>query len=72
MIDLERQLIIRVISEIFAYEIYFHYINSDKLDNLDLIYNEVHTQFVHTEYKKEIMELGTLMARSIYEVPAPN
>ena len=72
MINFEKQFIIKILSELLAYEIYDHYIQGEILDDIESVYNMVHTEFVHNIYKKEIIDLGTSMAINLYEVPIPN
>lgn len=70
MKNFERYFIIKVMSELFAYEIYYIY-KTDKNDinNLEYIYNVLSSHLIFNPYKNEIMELGKLIAKVVYQIP---
>ncbi|MFV0249499.1 MAG: hypothetical protein ACK5HP_00440 [Bacilli bacterium] len=66
MKNFEKYIVIKTMSELLAYELYYYYkIDKPTYDNVEPIYNTVHCQIPH----KEIMELGTIMAKVLYDVP---
>jgi len=70
MKEFEKQFIIKNISELFAYEIYYCY-KKDKnsINNLESIYNALSSHLVFDQYKKEIFQLGKVIAKIVYQVP---
>lgn len=70
MKNFKKYIVIKTMSELLAYELYYYYkIDKTTCDNVEAIYNTIHCQIPHSKYKTEIMELGTLMAKVIYDVP---
>lgn len=70
MKNFEKYIVIKTMSELLAYKLYYYYkIDKTTIDNIESIYTTIHCQIPHSKYKKEIMELGALMAKAIYEIP---
>lgn len=70
MKDFDKYFIIKTMSELLAYEIYYIYkIDKTEVDNLEYIYNVLNSHLVFNQYKNEIIELGKIMAKVLYEIP---
>ena len=70
MKEFEKQFIIKNISELFAYEIYYCYKNDESsIYNLESIYNALSSHLVFDQYKDEIFQLGKVIAKTVYQVP---
>lgn len=70
MKDFDKYFIIKTMSELLAYEIYYIYkIDKTEINNLEYIYNVLNSHLVFNQYKDEIMELGKIMAKVLYEIP---
>ena len=70
MNDFEKYINIKSMSELFAYEIYYIYLmEKTEIDNLEYIFNALSSHLIFNQYKNEIMELGTTIAKVLFEVP---
>lgn len=70
MRNFDKYIIIKQMSELLAYEIYYIY-KTDKIEinNIDYIYNVLSSHLIFNQYKNEIIELGKIIAKILYNVP---
>lgn len=70
MKNFDKYITIKQMSELFAYEIYCIYKkDKNEISNLDYIYNALSSHLIFNQYKNEIIELGKVMAKILYNVP---
>lgn len=70
MKNFDKYITIKLMSELLAYEIYYIYkMDKNEIDNIEYIYNSLSSHLIFNQYKNEIIELGKVMAKVLYNVP---
>lgn len=70
MKNFDKYITIKQMSELLAYEIYYIYkMDKKEIDNIEYIYNSLSSHLIFNQYKNEIIELGKVMAKILYNVP---